>query len=130
MAQGEAGTATSNGMHGTEATEAAEGQSPWGWLKMPKVTMPKVTMPKISMPKMPADPLAPIKSSAAKVTDGTKKAWEGTKEMFTGGSKTANTHAASKTGEQPSIWKRMFGGEEEPQPPQTVADFMAQKRVE
>ena len=47
--------------------------------------MPKITMPKIEMPKMPADPLAPVKASARKVSDGTKKAWEGTKELFTFG---------------------------------------------
>jgi hypothetical protein len=119
-----AASATSN----VDAAESATGASPWGWIKMPKVTMPKVTMP-----KMPADPLAPVKSSARKVSDGAKKAWEGTKEIFTfGGDKKT---AATSTGvpshnEEPSFWSKMFGGAEEPQPPQTVADFMAQKRVE
>jgi hypothetical protein len=104
--------------------------SPWGWLAMPKVTMPK-----ISMPKMPADPLAPVKTSAKKVSDGTKKAWEGTKEIFTfGGSKpTEDAGATTPTpDDKPSIWKRMFGGEEkkEPEGPRTVAEFMAQKRLD
>jgi hypothetical protein len=103
--------------------------SPWGWLKMPKITMPK-----IEMPKMPADPLAPVKTSARKVKEGSKKAWEGTKELFTfGGNKTAEQppeRLASRP-DQPSVWQRMFGGgEPEPEGPQTVADWMAQPRPE
>lgn len=87
--------------------------TPTGWLSMPKITMPKLTMPKIEMPKLPSDPLAPFKAGARKVSDGAKKAWEGTREMFSfGGEKTA---AAKKpTAEQP----------------QTVAEFMAQPRLD
>ncbi len=112
------------------AAPPAEAESPWGWLKMPKITMPK-----IEMPKMPADPLAPIKTSARKVGDGTKKAWEGAKELFTFGQKkpatTQPTEQLSSNPDQPSVWKRMFGGgEPEPQGPQTVADWMAQPRPE
>jgi hypothetical protein len=101
-------------------------QSPWGWIKMPKIHMPK-----IEMPKMPADPLAPIKTSARKVSDGTKKAWEGTKEIFRGGSKDSQTRVATQ-GEAPSMWQRMFGPKEEPQPegPKTVAEWMAQPRLD
>jgi hypothetical protein len=115
-------------MYGGESTVEPTPESPWSWIKMPKITMPKITMP-----KMPADPLAPIKASARKVSDGTKRAWEGTKEMFTfGRGKTAEEPAARvASAEQPSVWSRMFGGaEQEPEPPQTVADWMAQKRVE
>jgi hypothetical protein len=122
-------SATSDGMNGAGASATAEGASPWGWMKLPKVTMPKISMPKVAMPKMPADPLAPVKSSAHKVSEGTKKAWEGTKEMFTFGGTKKAADSSSQTAE-PSVWSRMFGGAEEPQPPQTVADFMAQKRVE
>jgi hypothetical protein len=111
----------------TPTEEPAAG--PWGWLKMPKVTMPKV-----SFPKMPADPLAPIKTSARKVGDGTKKAWEGTKEIFTfGGSKTEQPAARVASAEKsPSMWKRMFGGgkEEQPEGPSTITEWMAQPRVE
>jgi hypothetical protein len=104
--------------------------SPWGWLQMPKVTMPKITMP-----KMPADPLAPVKTSAKKVSDGTKKAWEGTKEIFTlGGGGTTQTAArpSGSSKAQPSFWKRLFGGEQkkEPEGPQTVAEWMAQPRID
>ena len=104
-------------------------ESPWGWLKMPKITMPK-----IEMPKMPADPLAPIKASGRKVGDGANKAWEGAKEMLTlGGSKNQQPEARVATsGEAPSMWQRMFGKSEPKQPegPATVAEWMAQKRLD
>jgi hypothetical protein len=105
------------------------GSGAWKWLKMPSITMPKITFP-----KMPADPLAPIKSSARKVGDGTKRAWEGTKEIFTfGGSKKEQPSARVATaGESPSMFQRMFGGgEEKPaEGPATVGEWMAQPRVE
>jgi hypothetical protein len=102
--------------------------SPWGWLQMPKVTMPKITMP-----KMPENAFAPVKASAKKVSDGTKKAWEGTKEIFTlGGDKPAKPAASSAAEPKEPFWKRMFGGEEkkEPEGPQTVAEWMSQPRLD
>jgi hypothetical protein len=109
---------------------AEQSQSPWGWLKMPTITMPKITMP-----KMPADPLAPIKNSARKVGEGGKKAGEGTKEIFTFGGSKAEPQAprVASAKEPPSMWKRMFGGakeEKKPEGPATVAEWMAQPRVE
>jgi hypothetical protein len=102
--------------------------SPWGWFKMPTITMPK-----IAMPKMPVDPLAPFKASARKVSEGSKKAWEGTKELFnigTGRAQEPATSVASR-GEAPSMWSRMFGGgEKEPEGPRSVAEFMAQPRLD
>ncbi|HYO24630.1 MAG TPA: hypothetical protein VEQ85_06730 [Lacipirellulaceae bacterium] len=109
----------------TSSEDASQPASPWGWLQMPKFTMPKVTMP-----KLPADPLAPVKASARKVSEGTKRAWEGTKELFTfGGGKKDEPVARVASREEPSMLQKMFGAEPE-QPPQTVADFMAQPRVE
>ena len=108
--------------------EAAASESPWGWLKMPKVTLPK-----IEMPKMPADTLAPVKSSARKVGDGAKKAWEGTKELFTfGGSKGDQPSArVASNGEAPSMFQRMFGAKEKaPEGPQTITEWMSQPRVD
>ena len=104
-----------------------DSQNPWGWLKMPTVTMPKV-----SWPKLPADPLAPIKSSARKVSDGGKKAWEGTKEIFTGGAKDEQPAArVAQAPESPSLWERLVGKkQEEPEGPQTINEWMSQKRVE
>jgi hypothetical protein len=89
-------------------------------------------MPKVSFPKMPADPFAPVKTSARKVSDGAKKAWEGTKEIFTfGNSKEQPAARTASAKEAPSMWQRMFGGKkEEPEGPRTVAEWMAQKRVE
>jgi len=111
------------------AAESEAEPSPWGWL-----TMPKITMPKIEMPKMPADPLAPVKASAKKVSDGANKAWEGTKELFTFGPSKSAASPPPKTPEvkSPSMWQRMFGGEkkEEPEGPRTVAEFMAQPRLD
>ena len=110
----------------TPTTE--ESQSPWGWLKMPTMTMPKV-----SWPKMPADPLAPIKTSAKKVSDGGKKAWEGTKEIFRGGSKAEEPAArVANASEAPSLWDRLTGKEEPqaPEGPATVTEWMKQDRVD
>jgi hypothetical protein len=125
----EAQTPSSSPVGYVGESEVTPTPSPWGWLKMPKITMPK-----IEMPKMPADPLAPVKNSARKIGDGTKRAWEGTKELFTfGGSKTAEQPAArvASRPEQPSIWSKMFGSAEpETNEPQTVADWMSQPRPE
>lgn len=121
-------TATRQAAAGQAVTPTSEDpQDPWGWLKMPTVTMPKV-----SWPKMPADPLAPVKSSARKVGDGGKKAWEGTKELFTGGAKPQKPATrVANAGEPPSMWDRLTGGKkEEPQGPQTVKEWMSQKRVD
>lgn len=109
--------------------ESTTEKSPWGWLAMPKITMPK-----IEMPKMPADPLAPVKAGAKKVSDGANKAWEGTKEIFTFGPAKTDASASPKTPEakSPSLWQKMFGGakQEEPEGPRTVAEFMAQPRLD
>jgi hypothetical protein len=112
---------------GSDITPTPEqSQSPWGWLKMPTITMPKITMP-----KMPADPLAPIKSSAKKVSDGGKKAWEGTKEIFRGGKAEEPTARVANASEAPSLWDRMTGNAKEPEPqgPATVTEWMKQPRV-
>ena len=109
----------------------------WSGVKMPKLTMPKVTMPRISMPSWPKNddgiaksPFSPISSGMSKISAGTKKAWQGTKEIFTFGSEDqqpeANRRAAS---ERVSVWDRLRGKPEEPDGPQTVAEWMSQPRV-
>jgi len=132
-----AGTATASDITPTEDEKPAANTSPLGWVKMPTVTMPKLTMPKITMPKMPADPMAPFRTSAKKVGDGAKKAWEGTKELFTfGGGKEAERPAArvASNGEAPSAMQRLFGGgaKEEPvdEGPRTIGEWMSQPRVD
>jgi hypothetical protein len=127
FARAQAAPGAAAGANDITPTEESGG---WSWLKKPSFTMPKV-----AFPKMPADPLAPIKSSARKVSDGTKRAWEGTKEIFSfGGSKEKQqppTRVAS-AGEPPSVWQRMFGGEEakKHEGPATVGEWMNQPRVE
>jgi hypothetical protein len=110
----------------TSQGAAAEGESPWSWLKMPKVTMPR-----IEMPKLPEDPLAPVKASAKKVGNGAKKAWEGTRELFTFGGSTSDEPRVASRGEAPSMWQRMFGAKEKPpEGPQTITEWMSQPRVD
>ncbi|QDT00142.1 hypothetical protein [Adhaeretor mobilis] len=106
--------------------------SPLGWmpkLTMPKIEMPKITMPKMEMPKLPENAFGPVKESAGKVVSGTKKAWQGAKEILSfgsGGGKETNPQIASR--EQPSAWNQLFKGQEEPQPPRTIGEFMAGER--
>jgi hypothetical protein len=121
--------ATGAATPGSSDITPTEEDSHWGWIKRPSFSMPKV-----SFPKMPADPLAPIKTSARKVGDGAKKAWEGTKEIFTLGGSKKNDEPASRVasaGEAPSVWDRMFGGaDKKNEGPATVGEWMSQPRVE
>lgn len=105
-------------------------QTGWPSIPLPKITMPHVTMPKVTMPDMSMI-TKPVKSGFSKITTGTKKAWEGTKEVFTlGGNKsqqTAPPHASQKQG----FWSRLFSPElEKPSGPQTVGEWMAQPRLD
>lgn len=105
-------------------------QTGWG-IPMPKITMPKITMPKITMPSM-ATVTGPFKSGFGKVSLGTRKAWEGTKEMFSFGKNrtTSTTRPATNSQQQPSFWHRLLAREPEPQVPQTVGEFMRQSRLD
>ena len=68
--------------------------------------------------------------------DGAKKAWEGTKELFTfGGATKAEEPAArvASNGEAPSAMERMFGGGKEEsvdEGPRTIGEWMSQPRVD
>ena len=120
-------------------------QTSWWTLPMPKITMPKLTMPQITMPQITSfwpsydgqtsdkpSPFAPLVTGGRKISDGTKKAWAGAKEMlsFTGANKTAQTPRVA-TRKQPSIWKRMFTpSPPEPDGPRTVAEWMKQPRLD
>jgi hypothetical protein len=116
-----------SGSAAPDITPTEEAAGPWSWIKKPSVTMPKLTFP-----KMPAEPLAPVKNSAKKVSDGAKKAWEGTKELFTlGGSKDPQPQTRVASKESPSLWQRMFGEKKaEPEGPQSVTEWMKQPRPE
>ena len=125
----QAQVASSPGIGPTTAVTPTTETSPFGWLPMPKITMPKLTMPKVEMPKLPENAFGPMKESAGKVMSGTKKAWQGTKELFSfgsGSSKDTNPRVASR--EKPSAWSQLFKGPEEPQPPRTIGEFMSGER--
>jgi len=79
---------------------------------------------------------APLTTGAQKISAGSKKAWDGAKEMFSfgrgqSGSQTPST--ASRKVENakkgPSLWDRMFTLKE-PEGPKTVAEWMAQPRLD
>ena len=129
-------------------TELSQGIRQVGWpsvslpkITMPKITMPKITMPKITMPKFPPlwptgkedEPsalLAPVASGFAKVSAGTKKAWEGTKEIFSVTKADSATSSAIPAAQpEPSFWQRLVGKPPEPKGPETIGEFMSQKRL-
>jgi hypothetical protein len=119
----------------TETGEEKDGFLPVSW---PSISLPQITMPKISMPKWPtnadgtsASPMAPISAGASKVSAGSRKAWQGAKEMFSFASReeTPKSSTAVKTSDKPSFWQRIIGKKPEPEGPQTVAEFMAQPRI-
>ncbi len=96
----------------------------------PSVPLPKISMPKISMPDMSVI-TGPVKSGYGKVTTGTKKAWEGTKEMFTFGKGNSTSQTSSSSQPKQGFWGRMFSPEpEEPNVPQTVGEWMSQPRLD
>ena len=115
-------------MHQDQAVQQTGG---WPSLPLPKISMPKIPMPKIAMPDF--SPItSPIKSGFGKVSSGTKNAWEGTKEMFTfGNGETHQTEAPPAKPTKQGFWGRLFSPEpEKPDGPQTVAEWMAQPRVD
>lgn len=97
----------------------------------PSIPLPKISMPKIWMPDM--SPITgPVKSGFHKVSIGTKKAWEGTKEMFTFGGDESTQAVSRQTAQQkPGFWSRMFSSKPDPSSgPQTVGEWMAQPRLD
>jgi hypothetical protein len=124
----------------TETGEEKGGFLPVSWpsISLPQIKMPKITMPKISMPKWPTNtdgtsvsPMAPISAGASKVSAGSRKAWQGTKEMFSFASReeTPRPSIKAKTPAKPSFWQRLTRKKPEPEGPLTVAEFMAQPRI-
>ena len=135
-----ASSSTNEGGVQTAVGSSEMGEEKGGFLPVswPSITLPKVTMPKVNMPKWPTNPdgsavspFAPISAGATKVSEGTKKAWEGAKEMFSfgGSSETTRRVAPTNSTAEPTFWQRMIGKQPEPEGPQTVAEFMSQPRV-
>jgi hypothetical protein len=119
----------------TETGEEKGGFLPVSW---PSISLPKITMPKIPMPKWPTNadgssvsPMAPISAGASKVSAGSRKAWQGAKEMFsfTSREEIPKPSTAAKASVKPSFWQRLTGKKPEPKGPQTVAEFMSQPRI-
>lgn len=104
-------------------------QTGWG-IPMPKITMPKITMPKVTMPSMGAV-AGPFKSGFGKLKDGSKKAMEGAKEMFSFAKPQKTTTYNRAAGpKKPSFWQKLIARPSEPQVPQTVGEFMSQPRLD
>ena len=115
------------------ATTGTVEQTAWG-LPMPKLTMPKLTMPQMAMPKLAMPNFGavtePLKASVGKVTSGSKKAWEGTKEIFSFGQKKQATRSRAGGQQQPSFWQRLLIRESSVPMPETVTEFMALPRLD
>ncbi|QEG36629.1 hypothetical protein [Bythopirellula goksoeyrii] len=99
-----------------------------GW---PSIPLPKITMPKVSMPDM-SSITGPVKSGYQKVSTGTAKAWEGTKEMFTfGGEESPASSSRQSAQQKQGFWSKLFTAEPEPSSgPQTVGEWMSQPRLD
>lgn len=79
-------------------------------------------------------PFKPVTDGAHKVAQGTKKVWHKTVNALTPGESepaphTPRSHVAKHDAE-PSFWQKMFGSKEEVKQPETVPQWMAQKRLE
>ena len=140
------GTAVSGGVVAAQGPENESAgpsgvkQTNWYTLPMPKITMPKIEIPRFGMPSFGASGgessadkpsmFAPLTAGAHKISDGSRKAWAGAKEMFSFGRGHSDPQAptpAAKKG--PSLWARMFTPKE-PEGPKTVAEWMAQPRLD
>jgi hypothetical protein len=118
-----AGENSSASNHTSMKMDSEVKQSSWPSIPLPKITMPQVSMPDMSIIT------TPVKSGYDKVTAGTKKAWEGTKEIFTFGK--GDSAPARRSQPKASIWQRMFSTEPDKKDgPQTVGEWMAQPRLE
>lgn len=96
-----------------------------GW---PGIPMPKLTLPKLELPSMAAV-TKPLKLGANKIKAGTKKAWEGTKDIFSITKRKVTPRAQRAQQPKKSFWKRLLVRETEPQVPQTVGEFMSQPKL-
>ena len=108
---------------------AVEQTAGWG-LPMPKLTMPQITMPQMALPSM-ASVTGPFKASFGKVTAGSKKAWEGTREIFSFGQNKTAVRGRASGQQQPSFLQRLLTPKpKESNIPQTVGEFMRQPRLD
>lgn len=88
--------------------------------------------------KQPTPPkpslMKPVTDGAHKVAQGTKNVWHKTVNALTPGKSEPSPHSPSshvaKHDAEPSFWQKMFGSKEEVKQPETVPQWMAQKRLE
>ena len=111
-------------------------QTSWPSIALPKITMPQITMPRLWPSEEDDRPalLTPFVAGANKVTAGTKKAWEGVKDIFSVGSGNSSPAVnVAPAQPKPSIWKRLIGRAPQKQQvedePATVSDFLKQERI-
>jgi hypothetical protein len=129
----------------TDATNAANGNSSWFHLphwapfgsypQQPQMNPQRnAWATRNAPPKTPPSPLQSVKNGAHKVVAGTKAAYHKTIAALTpGGTSKRNpsTGHFATSDTRPPFWKRMFGvTQPEPQQPQTIPQWMAQKRLD
>jgi len=129
-----------------QSADSAAAAKSKSWLHMP--TLPKLgsaTKAKKEekknrwVQKAPAapkssGPVQAMKDGANKVSSSTKNAWHKTVTTFTPSSKSTQANSTPPRiaqNEKPPFWKRMFGEKEsDVKQPQTVPQWMAQKRLD
>ena len=125
----------------TAETDPESKDGAWSKMSMPKMSLPKLSMPKLSMPSWPKNedgiamsPFTPItegmSAGARKISAGTKKAWNGTKGLFSFGGEKKEQPQSTYVAEKPrtSLWDKLKGQPEEPQVPETMVEWMSQPR--
>lgn len=115
----------------------------WPHLKKPSNPLAKKETPADAaknswVEKQPTPPkpsvMKPVTDGAHKVAQGTKNVWHKTVNALTPGKSEPSPHSPSshvaKHDAEPSFWQKMFGSKEEVKQPETVPQWMAQKRLE
>ena len=116
---------------------------PWSG-RFPTITLPKPTLPRFDWAranKRDVEPdgagqpsrvarwwnssTAALASGAEKFSTGTKKAWQGAKQMLRRDDREKNSSRKSES----SVWQRLFAPQAESNEPRTIKEFMAQKRI-
>ena len=115
--------------------------TPLGELQVPKPAMPRLRLPSLRIKPLwgrnedtevnTGDSLwtsstEVVAGGVRKVADGTRQAWQGAKQMFTG---RQQSNPPQRTAERTSAWQRVFGPSSENQQPETIGEFMKQKRI-
>lgn len=121
---------------GVEGDLGVVKQTSWPSIPLPSITMPQITMPRLWPSAEDDRPalLSPFIAGAAKVSEGSKKAWEGVKDMFSVSPSESTTDSPAASSQQkPSMWKRLISRspqkERQDDGPLTVSDFLKQERL-